>query len=287
MDKVIVKNLTYKYPTSEEHVLKDINFSVNEGELFAIIGPNGAGKTTVCNAIRGFIPHFYKGEMEGEILVNGKNTKDYSIGDLSLDVSFVFQNPFTQMSGIAENVYEELAFGLENLGIEINKIKERVNYILELTKIKHLKNKSPYELSGGEQQKVALASIIAMDPEIIVMDEPTSQLDPQSTEEIFKLIYLMKQQGKTIILVEHKMELIAEYAEHILLISDGKVILDGGVKDVFTDELLLENKTALPKYAMLGLEMKKRFDIDKIPITEREVEVVIKNYLRNKEETSS
>src|SRR5690606_16520304 len=123
-----------------------------------------------------------------------------------------------------------------NLGVEPDEIHERVEKVLQLTKIESLRNRNPFELSGGQLQRVALASIIVMEPEILVIDEPTSQLDPEGTEEVFEIIKLMKEQQKTIVLVEHKMELIAEYADHVILIDEGKVILDGTKEEVLTHE---------------------------------------------------
>lgn len=272
MDHMIeVKNLVYRYPTAEEDTLKDLSFSIKKGEFFAIIGPNGAGKTTLCNAIRGFIPHFYNGDMQGDVLIEGKSVKDQTIGELALKVGFVFQNPFTQVSGVAENVYEEICFGLENLGVEVDEIHRRVEQVMKMTRIDQLRDRNPFELSGGQLQRVALASIIVMEPDILVIDEPTSQLDPEGTEEIFEIIKLMKEKQKTIVLVEHKMELIAEYADHVVLIDDGKVILDGSNEEVLTNEEVLKHDTLLPQYAMLGIEMKKQgMPLASIPVTEKQ-----------------
>lgn len=268
MDKIVVQNLSYKYPTAKGLVLKDVSFKVKEGELCAIIGPNGAGKTTICNAIRGFVPHFYKGEISGDVFVNAKSVGKSNLGELALEIGFLFQNPFTQISGIANTVYEELAFGLGNMGIEPKIIKKKVAEVMKLTEIEHLADSNPFELSGGQQQKVALASMIVMDADIMVLDEPTSQLDPKSTEEIFGIIKLEKDRGKTIVLVEHKIELIAEYADHAILIDGGSVAMDGPVEEVLTDENVLSHKTSLPHYSLLGLEMvKKGVKLNKIPYT--------------------
>lgn len=264
-------NLTYQYPTSQQKVLKDISFSVKKGELCAIIGANGSGKTTLCNAVRGFIPGFYKGEMTGEVLVNGINVQKEKMGDLALHIGFVFQNPFTQISGIAKTVYEELAFGLENMGVEPDKIHERIECIMKLTHIDEFRDRDPYQLSGGQQQRVALAAILVMEQEVLVIDEPTSQLDPQSTDDIFEIIWQMKEMGKTIVLVEHKMEQIAEYADHVIVLEKGKVVMDGTPKEVFTDTDILRYHTRLPQCTRIALEMmKERISFSKIPITVEE-----------------
>ena len=206
MDSIQIKNLTYRYPTSENDVLHDVSMTVKKGQLCALVGANGSGKTTLCNAIRGFVPKFYKGEISGEVLVNGRDVKEDEDGRNALEIGFVFQNPFTQISGIASTVYEELAYGLENMGVEPDEIRERIEKIMELTKIQEFRDRDPYQLSGGQQQRVALAAILVMDQDVLVIDEPTSQLDPQSTDDVFEIIKLMKSMGKTIVLVEHKME---------------------------------------------------------------------------------
>lgn len=285
MDSMIeLKEISYQYPTSQKPTLQNVSFSIQKGEFCSIIGPNGAGKTTLCNVIRGFIPHFYKGNLQGDVRIDGKSTKDLSIGELALKVGFVFQNPFTQVSGVAETVFEEIAFGLENLGVEADEIHERVEKVLQLTRIQSLRDRNPFELSGGQLQRVALASIIVMEPEILVIDEPTSQLDPEGTEEVFEIIKLMKEQQKTIVLVEHKMELIAEFADHVVLIDEGKVILDGTKEEVLTHEKVLEHHTLLPQYAMLGIEMKKQgMPVEKIPVTEKQACEIIQQYLEKEQ----
>lgn len=227
MDSIKITDLSYRYPTAEEEVLRHVSLTIKKGELCAIVGANGSGKTTLCNAIRGFVPKFYKGEISGEVLVNGKDVQKEDIGSTALEVGFVFQNPFTQISGIADTVYEELAFGLENMGIDPTEINERIEKMMKLTKIEEFRDRDPYQLSGGQQQRVALASILVMRQDILVIDEPTSQLDPQSTDDVFEMIQLMKNMGKTVVLVEHKMEQIAEYADHVVVMDKGKIVLEG------------------------------------------------------------
>lgn len=280
MDAIRIENLYYKYPIGEKEVLKNINLTIGKGEFYAVIGKNGSGKTTLCNAIRGFIPHFHKGDIKGEVFIKDKAVSKSTIGELSLEVGFVFQNPFTQISGIKNTVFEEIAFGLENLGIEKSEIISRVNKIINLLGIESLAMKNPNALSGGQKQRVALASIIVMEPDILVIDEPTSQLDPNGTEEVFKIIKLMKEKGKTIVLVEHKIDMIAEYADRVILMDEGEILLDGTVEEVLTNPLVLEKQVGLPQYAVLGLEMRKEnIPLKKIPIKIKEAEEVMRPYL--------
>ena len=273
----------YKYPLEDREILKNINLDIKKGEFWAVIGKNGSGKTTLCNVLRRFIPDFYKGELKGKITLEGKELKDYSAKEIVQKVGFVFQNPFTQISGVKETVFEEIAFGLENLALDAEYIRKRVEETLKLLHIEELKDKNPYELSGGQGQKVALASIIAMDPEIMVIDEPTSQLDPKGTEEIFEIIDILKKEGKTIILVEHKLELIAEYAEKVMVLDEGEMILSGNTEDVLKNKILLEKEIGIPQYTALAYRLmdEGKVQFEEIPITkEKAVEVFAhKNFL--------
>ena len=277
-----LEDISYKYPLTEENILKNITIGIEKGEFWAVIGKNGSGKTTLCNVLRRFAPDFYKGELTGRIILENKELKDYTVKEIVQKIGFVFQNPFTQISGVKETVFEEIAFGLENLGLEANYIKNKVEETLELLHIKELRHKNPYELSGGQGQKVALASIIAMEPEILIIDEPTSQLDPQGTEEIFKIINMLAEKGKTIILVEHKIELIGEYAEKVIVLDEGEVILKGDTKDVLKNKLLLEKEIGMPQYAMLAYELSEnmpdKIKFEEIPITKKAALRELKKY---------
>ena len=278
-----LKDVSYKYPLEDREILKNINLDIKKGEFWAVIGKNGSGKTTLCNVLRRFVPDFYKGELTGKIILENKELKDYSAKEIVQKVGFVFQNPFTQISGVKETVFEEIAFGLENLALDAEYIRKRVEETLKLLHIEELRDKNPYELSGGQGQKVALASIIAMDPEIMVIDEPTSQLDPKGTEEIFEIIDILKKEGKTIILVEHKLELIAEYAEKVMVLDEGEMILSGNTEDVLKNKILLEKEIGIPQYTALAYRLmdEGKVQFEEIPITkEKAVEVFAhKNFL--------
>ncbi|MDO5088515.1 MAG: ABC transporter ATP-binding protein [Leptotrichiaceae bacterium] len=274
MEYLKLKNINYKYPLSENQILKNVNIDIKKGEFWAVIGKNGSGKTTLCNLLRGFIPDFYKGELSGEVIVENRKLSEYSPEEIAKKIGFVFQNPFTQISGVKETVFEETAFGLENLGMEVDYIRDKVEEVLKLLQIEHLKDKNPYELSGGQRQKVAFASIIAMDPEILIIDEPTSQLDPQGTEEIFKIINMLSEKGKTVILVEHKIELIGEYAEKVIVLDEGEIILTGKTKDVLKNKVLVEKGIGIPQYTMLAYKLSENFEdkvkFEEIPVTKTE-----------------
>ena len=273
-----LENVNYKYPLEEKNTLQNINIEIKKGEFWAVIGKNGSGKTTLCNILRRFVPDFYKGELTGKITLEGKELKDYSQKEIVQKIGFVFQNPFTQISGVKNTVFEEIAYGLENLGIERKIIISEVEKILKLLEIEKLRDKNPYNLSGGQKQRVALASIIAMNPDILVIDEPTSQLDPKGTEDIFKIINLMANEGKTIILVEHKLELIAEYAENILVLDEGEIILSGKASEVLNNKILLEKEIGMTQYSILAYELEKagKAKFEEIPITKEKIIELLK-----------
>ena len=272
-----IENVNYKYPLEDKQALKNINIEIKKGEFWAVIGKNGSGKTTFCNMLRRFVPDFYKGELTGKIMLEDKELKDYSQKELVQKIGFVFQNPFTQISGVKDTVFDEIAYGLENLGLYKEEIISRVEKILKLLEIEKLRDRNPYDLSGGQKQRVALASIIAMDPDILVIDEPTSQLDPKGTEDIFKIINLMANEGKTIILVEHKLELIAEYAQNILVLDEGEIILSGKAEEVLNNKILLEKEIGMTQYSILAYELEKagKVELEEIPITkEKTIELL-------------
>ena len=275
-----IENVNYKYPLEDKQALKNINIEIKKGEFWAVIGKNGSGKTTFCNMLRRFVPDFYKGELTGKIMLEDKELKDYSQKELVQKIGFVFQNPFTQISGVKDTVFEEIAYGLENLGLEKEEIISKVEKILKMLEIEKLRDRNPYDLSGGQKQRVALASIIAMDPDILVIDEPTSQLDPKGTEDIFRIINLMANEGKTIILVEHKLELIAEYAQNILVLDEGEIILSGKAEEVLNNKILLEKEIGMTQYSILAYELEKarKVELEEIPITKEKTVELLKKY---------
>lgn len=263
-----LKDVSYRYPTSPVVNLHNINLSINSGEFVAVIGRNGAGKTTLCNVIRGFAPHFYMGVISGSVFANGKDILKTEIGDLAGDVGYVFQNPFSQNSGIKTTVYEEIAYGLENLGVPRNEIFKRVDSIVEMLCISHLVDRKPDKLSGGQCQRVALASVIVMEPAVLIIDEPTSQLDPKGTEDVFKIIDTMRKKGKTTILVEHKIDRIAEYADRVIVMDNGSIVMDGSAKEILSDKKLLDYGIAMPSCARIGLTLNDSgCALEEIPIT--------------------
>ena len=249
---VNLQDVTYKYPLTDSPALQNISLQVNEGEFVAIIGPNGAGKSTLCYTLAGFVPHFFKGELTGLVEVLGKDSLNSTLSEWVLNVGLAFQNPFNQISGAKYTVFEELAFGLENIGIPRDEMKARVEETMKLTGISDLAERSPYSLSGGQQQRVALTSILVMQPKVLVLDEPTSQMDPIGTREVFGVIRRMAERGMTVILVEHKVEWIAQFADRVIALKDGRIFLDETPSAVLTSSLLPENGFGISRYTAVA-----------------------------------
>ncbi len=249
---VKLSEVNYRYPahepTTAPYALTDLNLTIEEREFVAIIGANGAGKSTLCYTLAGFVPHFFKGELSGRVQVAGIETAQATLEACLTNVGLVFQNPFNQISGAKFTVYEEVAFGLENLGLARGEMKDRVDQALALTGVTDLAQRSPYALSGGQQQRVALASILAMQPKVLVLDEPTSQLDPIGTREVFQVIKTLSQQGVTIVMAEHKLEWIAEFADRVVALADGRILKQGSPREVLTAPELAEHGIHVTRY---------------------------------------
>lgn len=265
---------TYEY--GEEPALRDITLEIEEGQFYGVVGLNASGKSTLCSVLRGIIPHFHKGELTGDVQVLGRPLLDWEPADLAVRIGYVFQNPFTQISGIKGTVFEEIAFGLENLGVNRSDIFERVSDVVGQLGLWSIVEKNPNELSGGQSQKVAFASIIAMDPKVMIFDEPTSQLDPESSEEVVSIIRQLKDDGKSIVLVEHKIDLLAEYADRIIVMNEGRIALTGETEHVLTSPHLREASVRPPDVTELALLLQQQGrGLPKLPITRVEAEALI------------
>ena len=258
-----VKNLKYRYPLSTELTLDDLSFSIEKGEFIGVLGANNAGKSTLCSAIAGIVPHFYKGAYGGTITVDNLIVADSEMADICCKVGMIFQNPFNQITGAKLTVFEEIAFGLENLGIEKTEMERRVYEVMELLDIAQYRDRSPFALSGGQMQRLAIASILVMQPDIIVLDEPTSQLDPRGTEEVFQAIQKLTEQGITIIMVEHKIEKLALYSDKMLLLHEGKLIDFAAPEVIFSRPDIQDYAVDIPVYTEiakgLGITMETGF----------------------------
>ena len=234
MSVITVENLRYRYPHAKELALDGLDFSVEKGEFIGIIGENGAGKSTLSQALMGLVPQFYKGAYGGTVMVDGIEAGRTPVAQLCGHVGLVFQNPFNQLSGAKDNVYEEVAFGMQNLGVPAEEMKNRVEEALKLLDIWQYRDRNPFDLSGGQMQRVAIASVLVMRPDVMILDEPTSQLDPEGSDEVFKAVETLTDSGITILMIEQKIEKLAAYCDRILLLHKGKQIAFDTPQKVFS-----------------------------------------------------
>ena len=233
-----IQDFSFTYKNGENPALQEVSLTVPDGGFLGIIGPAGAGKTTLARAIAGIIPHHYPGDFYGSVTVNGLDTVDSKIVDLSRLVGMVFQDVESQI--ISPLVEDELLYGLENFGVPREEIPGRMEEALAKVGVSDLRERSIASLSGGQRQKVAIASIIALKPKILVLDEPTGELDPRSSRQIFSLLKeLNEEQGITVILIEQKIMLLCEFARQLAVLSEGRIIRHGDTREVLShaDEL--------------------------------------------------
>jgi len=249
---ISAKNLGFQYPGSPSSAVENINLSVRSGEFLLLTGPSGCGKTTLCRCLNGLIPNFYPGELSGDLLIDGVSVATQLTSEISRKVGYVFQNPENQL--FALTVEKDIAFGPENLGLSREEIRQRVDWAMEATGTRDLKDLAPYELSGGQQQRVALAGVLAMEPSVIVMDEPTSFLDPRTAEGVVKAVDDLRQKHDVaVIIVEHRLDLVARFADRIVVMDKGRIVDDGQLGDVLDRdyERLSALGIGVPKVSLL------------------------------------
>jgi energy-coupling factor transporter ATP-binding protein EcfA2 len=255
--KITVQDVHWRYTGSEDDVLRGISLDVDEGEIVLITGRNGAGKTTFCNLLNGLIPHFYVGDLRGNVIVDGINTTESFVGFLATRVGLLFQDPASQL--ISGSVEDEVDFALENIGLPIAEIEERTQAALDYVGLGDYKDRPPFALSGGQQQALALACIMALNPVIYVLDEPTSNLDPYGTLQIFSLLdKLATEQRRTFVVVEHKLEELIDTADRVVVLDEGKIVTSGTPREVLGGkaELLSEMGLWPPQMALLAYRLR-------------------------------
>jgi energy-coupling factor transporter ATP-binding protein EcfA2 len=259
--------LGFKYSGAKLPAIEAVDLSIRRGEFVLLTGPSGCGKTTLCRCLNGLIPNFYQGEISGELLVDGTSVFSQLTSELSRKVGYVFQNPENQL--FALTVEKDVAFGPENLGLSRDEIRQSVDWAMAITDTAGLKDLAPYELSGGQQQRVALAGVLAMKPSVIVLDEPTSFLDPRTAEGVMKAVDdLSRNHGVTIIVVEHRLDLVSRYAGRLVVMDAGKIVADGGLEDVLDQELerLAGLGVGVPRVSLLWSLLRKDGVVaDKLP----------------------
>ena len=232
MPQITFDHVTFAYPESGAPALRDVSLQVEAGQFMLVVGPSGSGKSTLLRCINGLAPHFSGGTLAGRVLVDGRDTREHPPRDLASVVGFVFQDPEAQF--VTERVEDELAFALENAGVPQLTMRKRVEEVLDALGIASLRNRAVSSLSGGEQQRVAIAAALALQPKILVLDEPTSQLDPQSAEDVLSaLVRLNADLGLTIVLAEHRLERVLQYADRVVFLPEaGATPLAGDPREV-------------------------------------------------------
>jgi len=268
-------DFSFKYLGADFLALRKVSASVNEGEYVVITGPSGCGKTTLCRAINGLVPHFHRGYIAGNVYVDGQNTREATVAQLASKVGLVFQNPANQL--VTLNVEKEIAFGPENLGVEPQEVRKRVEDIIDLLNLEHLREKHPHEMSGGEQQRLAMAATLALKPKVLVADEPTSNLDPKSAELILGIIAeLNKRNGMTVLLVEHRLDLVAKDASRVLLMDRGQIVADGPPRDILPMDISMEIGVGIPKATQVYRRLQaKGIELGRVPLTGEELAILV------------
>jgi energy-coupling factor transport system ATP-binding protein len=261
------KDVSYKYTNSPDFILRDINLTIQKGEFIGLIGPTGAGKTTLSMAFNGIVPQFYGGKFFGSIEIAGLDTLENPISILSQHVGAVFEDPESQIT--STSVENEIAFALENLKVPREVIRERIPKVLEAVRLGGTEEKHPHELSGGQKQRLAIAAALALQPSLMILDEPTSQLDPIGTEEVFQTVRnLNRELGVTILMISHAAEEMAEYSDRIILLSQGSIIKSGTPEEIYGDtELLTAHDLRPPEVAQTFHGIRRHgISIPEIPV---------------------
>src|SRR6185369_9252202 len=231
---LVIENLSFQYRTRSDPAIQNISFELKPGEMLLIAGSSGCGKTTLARCINGLIPRSYRGKREGRVLLHGKDVAEMQIADVAQIVGTLLQDPERQI--VASNVYNEIAFGPENLGLPRVEIVERVEKAMQRLKIENLRDRETFNLSGGEKQKVALAGLLAMNPSILLLDEPLASLDPASAYEALEVFRSLADEGKTVVLIEHRVEdAIFAKPNRLLYMEAGEVKYLGSIKDLPTE----------------------------------------------------
>lgn len=227
MVAIEIHHLTFTYPLAEHPTLTDLNLQFSKGELVSVLGSNGAGKSTLCYLLAGYGKHFFKGKQKGSIRINGNDIDSLSRRKLVSRIGFLTQSPANQLSEVKDTVYEELAYRLENLRIGPDEMRRRIDQIMKRLSLSDLAGHHPQTLSGGQLQKVVLASNLVIKPELLILDEPFSRLDPVSAEEMLTLIHTISRQGTTILATENRIGMISQTADKVCLLADGSLLASG------------------------------------------------------------
>jgi len=285
---ISIRNLTFYYSGGDKPSLRDINLEIEDGEFVLLTGPSGGGKSSLCRCLNGLIPHFYGGKITGKVEVNGLDVTKHSTKELATMVGVVFQDPENQL--VAVDVDSELAFGLENLAFAKEVIARRVEEALDTVGIASLRHRATSELSGGEKQRVAIASVLALYPDILVLDEPTSELDPKGAEDVLNVVERLNDElGITVILVEHRLDRVVAHSDRVIVLENGMITADGDPRSILSDGKVSQSGVGIPPIIKLAQAVKgkgmslraKRSNLaDNTPLTVKEGRIALAKTLR-------
>jgi energy-coupling factor transport system ATP-binding protein len=271
------KNFSYYYANTEEPAIKNITATIEEGDFVGLIGPNKAGKSTACLSMIGIVPHIIGGDWMGDVAVNHEIIDSSNVSDFTKVVGVVFQDAESQFT--QETVEDEIAFAMCNMGFERSDMIKRVNEVAVSCNLTEFLGRSPFQLSGGQQQRLAVACLLALRPKVIILDESTSQLDPKGREEVFKLVKELHQQGRTIIMVDHNIEKLAEYTTKLMVFFEGELKLYGPTSEILQQkELLNHYHIRLPQVTDAAYGLKEIYSFTKLPIDLEEASRTFKEY---------
>ncbi|MHA1125921.1 MAG: energy-coupling factor ABC transporter ATP-binding protein [Candidatus Heimdallarchaeota archaeon] len=276
-----INNIRFQYSNTEKPILNDFSLQISKGEFIGIIGPTGCGKSTICYLFNGLIPHLIKGTFQGSASINGLDTLTSSVGELSKLVGYMLQEPSFQIA--TPHVKSEIAFGMENMGLPRDEMEERLHFVLDTLNIQHLQERATSDMSEGEKQRVILASILAMKPEILVLDECSSMLDIASKNKLATTLKdLNKKHNKTIVMVDHDLDYLLSLVDRIILINEGQIIADNSTDKILTDiKLLTSNGLIPPEIVKLFNEIKKDgIPVDTLPASYKIAEKKIRSWLK-------
>jgi energy-coupling factor transporter ATP-binding protein EcfA2 len=250
MNVLEIDGLTFRYPEAPRDAVSGFDLEIGGGEIVVLAGPSGCGKSTLLRSVNGLIPHMYSGTYSGDVRVEGTSVKGSEMKDLAQKVGFLFQNPENQI--FMFTVERDVAFGLENIGLSREEMRPRVDDSLRLLGIGDLALRAPHELSDGQKQRVALAGVLAMRPRLVILDEPTSLLDPKTAGELVDLVArLRKELGMTFVIVEHRLDLVVKVADRLVVMDEGKKVLDGTPSDIFFGDEAQRYGVAIPAVTRL------------------------------------
>lgn len=277
MPIIELQDVSFKYRGSKHLALDQISLSVEKGEFVGILGPTGAGKSTLCWVITGVAPQIIMGKLKGSADVMGKPTRTTPVAEITQMIGLVQQDAEAQL--LMTDIEKEIVFPLENLCLEREEIARRLEYVLDLVDLQDNRQRHPFYLSGGQKQRVAVAAALAMKPEVLILDEATSELDPLGAEEIHNLAGDLKKQGKTIIMIEHNIDELTCHADRLIIMDQGKIVKDGPTRNVLEDiDLLTGLGLYPPQVTQVGFHLRQLgFEVDPLPITPEESVKILSN----------